>query len=113
MKRFMVLTGLFAAIVAFGTFTSPAQAGDFGFRLAGRGYQVDIGRQHYGHDYYGGYRTARYGGYGDYYGGHSDWHDTSHYDYHPGEFVRHRNHYHYVPGHYDFHETGHLDHHGW
>ena len=72
--------------------------------------------RHHGRDYYGGYRTARYGygyGGGDCYGGRSVWHDTSHYDYHPGEVVRHRNHYHYVPGHYDFHETGHWDHYGW
>jgi len=111
MKRFMVLTSVFAAIVAFGTFASPAQAGDFAIHFGGPGYHVDIGRPHDGRAYYGGHRAVRYGGYGNYGHGHGEWHDTSHYDYHPGEVVRHRNHFHYVPGHYDFHETGHY--HGW
>ena len=35
------------------------------------------------------------------------WHDTTHFDYHPGSFQRHRNHFHYVPGHYDIHRSGH------
>jgi hypothetical protein len=35
------------------------------------------------------------------------WHDTTHYDYHPGGFVPHGNHYHYIPGHYDLHRSGH------
>jgi hypothetical protein len=34
-------------------------------------------------------------------------HDTSHYDYHPGQLYRHGNHLHYQPGHYDLHRTGH------
>ena len=37
------------------------------------------------------------------------WHNTSHYDFHPGQYVQHGNHSHYVPGHYDFHQTGHWD----
>ncbi len=37
------------------------------------------------------------------------WHDTSHYDYHPTEVLRHRDHYHVVPGHYDYHRSGHYD----
>ena len=69
---------------------------------------------------YGGYSTYGYnnyrpyttyyggGGYNNYYGGGPVWHDTSHYHYHPGGFVPHRNHYHYVPGHYDLHRTGHY-----
>ena len=36
------------------------------------------------------------------------YHNTSHYDYHPGGFQQHGNHFHYVPGHYDFHQTGHY-----
>ena len=39
----------------------------------------------------------------------STWHNTSHWDYHPGGYVRHNNHYDYVPGHYDYHRTGHWD----
>jgi len=35
------------------------------------------------------------------------WHNTTHYDYHPPEVYRHRNHYHVAPGHYDLHRTGH------
>jgi hypothetical protein len=114
MKQFMVITGIFAVVVAFAIFSSPAQASDFGIHFAGRGYHIDVGHAHHGYGGYGGYRTLSYGyGGGDCYGGRSVWHDTSHYDYHPAEIVRHRNHYHYVPGHYDFHETGHFDHYGW
>jgi len=35
------------------------------------------------------------------------YHDTSHWDYHPGGLRRHGNHYHYVPGHYHWHQDGH------
>ena len=42
---------------------------------------------------------------------HYDWHDTSHWDYHPPSYVRHYDHYDYVPGHWDFHRTGHWDRH--
>lgn len=107
MKRIMILTGALAMVAALGTFDSSAKASDFALHIGGRGYHVDIGRPHY--------RTAYYGGYGpsNCYGGpRRVWHDTTHLDYHPGEFVRHRGHYHYVPGHYDVHETGHW-HHGW
>jgi hypothetical protein len=37
------------------------------------------------------------------------WHDTTHWDYHPGTFRPHGNHVHYVPGHYHRHQTGHWD----
>jgi hypothetical protein len=59
---------------------------------------------------YGGYgnRYNTYRPYNTYYGGGPVWHDTSHYHYHPGGFVPHRNHYHYVPGHYDLHRSGHY-----
>ena len=65
-----------------------------------------------GYGYYGGY--GNYGGQGiD--GGYGYnystpiYHNTSHWDYHPGQFVQHGNHYHYQPGHYDYHQTGHFD----
>jgi hypothetical protein len=83
-----------------------------GFHFGGGGVHIDVGYPHGG---YGCYSDAGYGGgwrgYG-LWGGHSHWHDTTHLDYHPGGFVRHRNHYHYVPGHYDVHHDGHWDHHG-
>ncbi len=73
-------------------------------------------RSYYGyHDgYYAQPRVSYYGGggghHGGYHGGAHSWHDTSHYDYHPGGFVPHYDHYDYVPGHYDYHEEGHWDH---
>ena len=87
-----------------------------GFHFGGGGVHVDVGNPH---AYYGGYGcygsypyTTYYGGGWGGWGGHADWHDTTHLDYHPSEFVRHRNHFHYVPGHYDVHEDGHWDYHG-
>lgn len=50
-------------------------------------------------------------GYRGYHRGHSHYHDTSHYDYVPGHYVPHGNHFHYVPGQYYFHQTGHYHHH--
>jgi hypothetical protein len=79
-------------------------------------------KHHGGHGHHGGHRHAgghhqgghgsfyggiNYGGIGVYYRSGPRWHNTSHYDYHPGEFRRHGNHYHYVPGHYDYHRSGH------
>ena len=113
--RTLILTCVaLATFSVFGTFSGTAQAGDFAIHFGGPGYHVDVGRPHYRSVYYGDY----YGGHGwhddyDYYRGHRVWHDTSHYDYHPGEFIRHGYHYHYVPGHYDYHPEGHWDHYGW
>ncbi|WP_145061965.1 hypothetical protein [Adhaeretor mobilis] len=42
---------------------------------------------------------------------HYDYHDTSHYDWHPTEVRRHGNHYDVQPGHWDFHREGHWDRH--
>lgn len=62
-----------------------------------------------GNSYYGGYGVSGvYGGYGYGYSP-SVWHNTGHWDYHPGQFVQHGNHFHYQPGHYDYHNTGHWD----
>jgi hypothetical protein len=80
-----------------------------GASAQGFGYSFGYGGQnHYRYNYggnpYGGLvynqRWCPPGGYGQ-------WHNTSHWDYHPGSFQRHRNHFHYVPGHYDYHQTGH------
>ncbi len=68
-----------------------------------------------GHVHFGPYGGGvHWGGGSVHWGGHYHrrrryprYHDTSHYDYHPGGFQRHGNHYHYVPGHYDFHRSGH------
>ncbi len=71
-----------------------------------------------GQFYFGiGVGQPYYGSYGSYYRGvprYSGrvWHDTSHWDYHPGGFVRHYDHYHYIPGHYHWHNTGHWDYYG-
>lgn len=108
MKR--ILLGVAAvAMLALGSARAEAAHGG--------GVSISIG---YGG--YGGYPVARrsfyhgHGGHwGGYYGGwghgHAHWHDTSHWDYHPGGFYRHRNHFHYMPGHYDWHHDGHWDHH--
>lgn len=74
------------------------------------------GRGYYGGGYQGGGYGVQYrgnlGGISVQYRSNyrPTWHDTSHYDYHPGGYQRHRNHYHYVPGHYDLHRTGHWHH---
>jgi hypothetical protein len=84
----------------------------------GGGYGCDYG--YGGYSGYGGFSpgislySSGYRGYNVGYGGISlnvgspRWHDTSHYDYHPGSFQRHRNHFHYVPGHDDLHRSGHF-----
>jgi hypothetical protein len=112
MKR-ILLGCAFAVALTFTLGTTATEAGDLRF---------SFGSGRYGHGHGGqGYYSRGYGGlYGNNYGyrgnygyrrGHSHWHDTSHYDYHPGSFQRHYNHYHYVPGHYDRHYSGHWDHH--
>jgi hypothetical protein len=89
------------AIVGLGANT--ADAGGHGVYYSGPGY-YNAGC----HNVYGGWG----GGWGGWQNDHV-WHDTGHYDYHPGGLVRHRNHYHYEPGHYDYHDTGHWDHLHW
>jgi hypothetical protein len=71
----------------------------------------------YGHTYRNyDYHNHRYGNYGYRYsyprhGTHYDWHDTSHYDYHPPSIRWHGNHIDVTPGHYDYHRQGHWDRH--
>jgi hypothetical protein len=110
MKTVALTLAMFAALAWSGLASNEAKAGDFGFHISGPGYHVDFGRPHYGHRYVG--HSVGYLGWGGWNGGHS-WHDTSHWDYHPGEWVRHGHHFHYVPGHYDYHTDGHWDHHHW
>jgi hypothetical protein len=86
-----------------------------GIHFRSGGLHIDVGHAHHG--YHGHYGRRSYGRYShglhgySRWGGHSHWHDTTHLDYHPGEFVPHYDHYHYVPGHYDVHYDGHWDHH--
>lgn len=85
MKRFLMLGLIVSALATMGV---SAEAGH---------------RHHWGrHIFHGGFfgRSPIL---------HNSWHNTSHYDYHPGQFTRHRNHFHYQPGHYDWHRTGHWD----
>lgn len=123
MKTYLLSVVAFLTLLLAGSVTSEARAQ--GFHFGGGGVHIDVGNPH---SYYGNYGTyyggwGGYGGgcgygrypynafYGGWGGGHAHWHDTTHYDYHPGEFVRHRNHFHHVPGHYDLHEEGHWDYH--
>ena len=111
--RNIMMTGI--ALAAALTLTSgTAEAGGFGLSLNLGGSRVHVGS---GHRHYSGYghrgHSHRNYGYRNYDYGHrgrSYWHDTSHYDYHPGGFQRHYDHYHDVPGHYDNHRTGHWHH---
>lgn len=108
MKRLLAVT---AIIACFGWSADSAEAGGVQFYSGSGCGQFGYRAPSLGH-YGGNFRH-----YGYRHGGRT-WHDTSHYDYHPGEYLRHRNHYHYVPGHYDFHQTGHWDrigrgHHGY
>ena len=102
--RNILLTG-FALIAAVAMTTSTAEAGRFGISLNFGGHRHHSG---YGHR---GYSHRNYGHRSYGHRGHSHWHDTSHWDYHPGGFQRHGNHYHYIPGHYHWHNDGHWDHH--
>lgn len=94
-----------AALLAGGLVAATPQDADAQVRFSfGSGY----GNNYYGNGY--GYRNSYYnGGYGHGSHLHRDYHDTSHYDYHPATIQRHGNHYHYQPGHYDYHQTGHYD----
>ncbi len=95
MKKLLIVCVALAGMAFVGT-TSTAQAGGVNFGITfGNGYGGYYGNRSYNRTPYYGRR-------------HAYWHDTSHYDYHPGGFQRHGNHYHYVPGHYDYHQTGHL-----
>ncbi len=105
-----------AIVVAWGVGSEAKESHAQGVHFGAGSVHVDIGNPHRGW-YRGGGQLSHGPGqrhsvynYGHWGSGHT-WHDTSHYDYHPGGYVRHRNHYHYMPGHYDFHREGHWDHH--
>ncbi len=117
MKKFLWAIAAMAILAAGGA-AAEAQHGAWGGHYS-------YNRGFYGGGY-GGARISFYSGGrglpGVYYGrggghhghhghGHSRWHDTSHYDFHPGGYQRHYDHYDYVPPHYDWHQDGHWDHH--
>lgn len=120
MRGLSLAVGLAVVLGVIGGAT-PASAQ--GVHIGAGPVHVDVGQPHgRGYDYapyrrsswsYGGnyraYYPAPYQRRTVFYGGHQHWHDTTHYDYHPGEYVPHRGHYHYVPGHYDLHRSGHWD----
>ena len=91
MKTLALTLAVFAGLAWSGLSNNEAKAGDFGFYISGPGYHVDFGRPYYASQHVGYYGS----GYGSWHGSHG-WHDTSHWDYHPGEWVRHGHHYHYV-----------------
>ncbi len=105
MKRLAIACVAVLGMMVVGS--TAAEAGGISIRFgsnAGYGYNNGYGyNRGYSQNYYGGY-----GGYG-YNRSPRVYHDTSHYDYHPGQVVRHRNHLHSQPGHYDFHRSGHVD----
>jgi hypothetical protein len=104
-------------VLSVGPATASAQVfggyGDNGCGVSYGGPSQNVGYGGYAPDYnvyspgYGGGINVGYGGLNLSFGGGSRWHNTTHYDYHPGSFQRHRFHYDYVPGHYDIHRSGH------
>lgn len=111
MSKVLVLAAI-AAWWAAGLDAGNANAQGFHFQT--RGLHFDVGNPHRGYYHSAGYRHWNRQPWGGYHGGSWDrdhvWHDTTHLDWHPGEHVRHYNHYHYVPGHWDVHYDGHWDH---
>ncbi|MFT5304165.1 MAG: hypothetical protein ACI87E_004208 [Mariniblastus sp.] len=72
----------------------------------GNGISVGINRISFNQGNYGYSRNIGYSTYRPTFR-QSSYHNTGHYDYHPGSYVRHGNHYDYQRGHYDYHNTGH------
>lgn len=99
---------IYTSVAVLGLFlvtSGTSEAGGIRFSFGG-------GHHHGHHGHHGFHRGPVYNGW---YGGHGHhgvhryprWHDTSHYDYHPGGWQRHYDHYDYVPGHYHWHRDGH------
>jgi len=112
--RTVIRTGavMFVAVAAMFVMSQSASAqscgyggygGGFHGGYGGGGLTIGIGNRGYG---YGGGLNIGYSSYRPTYRP-AIYHNTSHYDYHPGGFVRHGNHFDYRPGHYDLHRTGH------
>lgn len=113
LTKWMVAPALAAAFLFAGD-TQTAQA-QHGFHLSigggasscGGGGFYNSGYRGYSSNY--GYRSVPSFGYSSHYRA-PRYHDTSHFDYHPTQVRRHRNHYDVIPGHYDYHRTGHYHH---
>jgi hypothetical protein len=105
MKRLLMLGLIFPALATFGVST------DAGWRNQGRrgwhGGASQISRQI--RDRY--VSRSRSFGFRECHSPpvHATWHDTSHYNYHPGEYVPHGNHLDYIRGDFALHRTGHWD----
>jgi hypothetical protein len=103
MKRTILGSLLTLGLLVIGASSASAQGFGYSFRHGGHNHSGPS---------FGGYR---YSGFGYNQGWiqprHSHWHNTSHWDYHPGSYQQHYNHFDYVPGHYDRHRSGHWDHH--
>lgn len=107
---------IFSAVVTlsvlFGVASTPLVHGQ-GVHFGGGGAHVDASYSYgsYGGNY-GCYPQSTYygGGWGGWVG-HSDWHNTTHVDYHRGGYAPHQGHLEYSPGHFDTHSSGHRDRH--
>lgn len=95
MKTLLLATAAALALTFAGG--EAAQAGGFGY---GYGSSSFYGGGHVHHDVNPWIHPGH---------GHYHWHDTSHYDYIPGRWVRHGCHSHYVPGRWVLHQDGHFD----
>jgi hypothetical protein len=106
MKTLIIATVALAAFAFVGTNAVEAGHGHSGISV-----QFGSGAPHF-HGFYGQRRQFRnFGLYGVRSGWSNSWyHQSGHWDYHPGGVVRHRNHFDYIPGHYDWHDTSHWHH---
>lgn len=103
MKQLLITS--VAVVGMFLVASGSSEAGGHGYH-GGSGYFGGHGcNTGYGYGWGGSY-TPVYQTYPSF--GYPQWHNTSHWDYHPGGYVPHGNHVDYVPGHWDYHQTGHL-----
>jgi hypothetical protein len=105
------LLSVVVALSCFAMVNAPNKAQAQGLHVNAGRLHVDVGHPHGPRYSRASYPYGGYGAYRAYYPqariGHGHWHDTTHYDYHPGGFQPHYDHYDYVPGHYDVHHSGH------
>ncbi|MFV0444205.1 MAG: hypothetical protein ACK5Q5_11610 [Planctomycetaceae bacterium] len=117
----LILSAMTAATLMFAS-AGTAEAGKFqlvignggGYGGFGGGYGGGWGAQpgYNPQPAFGGGGHRHHGvnpGYNPGVGGHFDYHDTSHYDYIPGRWVKHGCHWDWQPGRYVYHQDGHFD----
>ena len=109
MRRALLACAVVGAFSVLGASAAEAGGLRISFGVGGRGSHYGHGHSNYGYNRVG-YNRGYFNSCRPSYFSRSYYHDTSHYDYHPGEFVPHGDHYHYQPGHYDYHRTGHWHH---